>query len=211
MTHKCTVKTWPTVGGLLHFITFALKITSLVYYRMMLRRNRHSFVSQFVNCSPSSPGLSTDRVHLHRDHHDVRTLRRRLLFRVCQLQCLRRDGSPPAHLLPQPAHQGAPHQLEPNGRYRETQRSMRVVTRGQRLEDVSAEKTHHIRWGAGTRCVNAQAHSRLWNVFLQFTSSPLRKATWEEIWSHRSSYKHMCSMSLDQLESLHRVFRAAQH
>lgn len=64
-------------------------------------------------------GLSTYRIHLHRDYHDVFTLRRRLLFRVCQLQCLRRDGSPPLNLLPQPAHQGAPHQLEPNGRYRE--------------------------------------------------------------------------------------------
>lgn len=70
--------------------------------------------------TPPSPPLGAvpHRVHLHRDRHDVLAVRRRLLLWVCQLQRLRGDGSSPNHLLPQPAHQGAARQLEPDGEFK---------------------------------------------------------------------------------------------
>lgn len=67
--------------------------------------------------APPQPGAVPHWIHLHRDRHDVLAMRRGLLLWVCQLQRLRGDGGSPPYLLPQPAHQGATHQLEPNGEY----------------------------------------------------------------------------------------------
>lgn len=71
---------------------------------------------------PLPSGPITHWIHLHRDYHDVFSLWRGLLLWVCQLQCLRGDGSPPPDLQSQPAHQGAARQLEPHGTYGEIMR-----------------------------------------------------------------------------------------
>lgn len=87
-----------------------------------------------------SLGAGPHRIHLHRDHHVVFSLWRSVLLWVCQLQCCRGDRSPPPDLQPQPAHQGAPHQLEPHGRYRRTRDRYILLTFGQNLPDKGFDK-----------------------------------------------------------------------
>ena len=87
-----------------------------LFYTVHLNK---SYFSHFLFICPLTPGPIPHWIHLHRDHHDVFSLWRRLLLWVCQLQCPRGDRSSPPDLQSQPPHQGSPNQLEPHGMLKE--------------------------------------------------------------------------------------------